>query len=77
MKNTIKFPYISFIHLLQPSPTKVRHVPMTEMLVNGMQWKSKHKYIVKYKMICLYKNKDMKLVQRAKETDKAHTTLIR
>ena len=54
MKNTIKFPYISFIHLLQPSPTKVRHVPMTEILVNGMQWKSKHKNIVKYEMICIY-----------------------
>ena len=38
-----KFPYISIIHLLQPSPTKVCHVPMTEILVKRMQWKSKHK----------------------------------
>ena len=42
------FPYISFIYPLQPSPTKVRHVPMTEMLVNGMQWKSKDKDMVNY-----------------------------
>ena len=47
MKNTVCSP-ISFIYPLQPSPTKVCHVPMMEMLVNGMQWKSKHKNMVNY-----------------------------
>ena len=42
------FPYISFIYLLQTSPTKVHHVPMMEMLVNGMQWKLKHRNMVNY-----------------------------
>ena len=71
------FLYISFIYLLQPSPTKVRHVPMTEMLVNGIQWKSKHRLIVKFgDDMRLYTTKDMTLVQRAKEADKAHATLI-
>ena len=52
-----KFPYISFIYLLQPSPTEVHHIPMTEMLVNRMQWKSKQKNMVKYQgvMCLLYK----------------------
>ena len=72
------FPYISFIHPLQPSPTKERHVPMTEKLVTRMQQKSKHRHIVKFgDDIRLYTTKDMTQVQRAKETDKAHTTLIR
>ena len=77
MKNTIKFPNISFIHPLQPSPTKVHHVPMMETLVNGMQWKSKQKNIVKYELRLVYIKTKTQLVQRAKETDKAHTTLIR
>ena len=48
---------------------------------NVSKWNAveiKHKSIVKYRDdMRLYKNKDMKQVQRAKETDKAHTTLIR
>ena len=72
------FPYISSIYPLQPSPTKECHVLMTEKLVHGMQQKSKHRHVVKFgDDMHLYTTKDMTPVQRAKETDKAHTTLIR